>query len=167
MKNLNEKGDPHLFDSIAKDLLSSFTIVDRDDSRPWGGFFVIDDKQAGGFINTFFPGLEAGEFDGRKLSPKILVVMPGKRLSWQYHFRRSEIWRVLQGEVGIITSGTDSESPVKKYGPGSLIRIGTGERHRLIGLDAPGIIAEIWQHTDKDNPSDESDIVRVQDDHGR
>jgi len=27
--------------------------------------------------------------------------------------------------------------------------------------------AEIWQHTDKNNPSDEDDIIRVQDDFGR
>ena len=26
--------------------------------------------------------------------------------------------------------------------------------------------AEIWQHTDEDNPSDEDDIIRVQDDFG-
>jgi mannose-6-phosphate isomerase len=42
-----------------------------------------------------------------------------------------------------------------------------GERHRLVGLEDWGVIAEIWQHTDASNPSDESDIVRVQDDFGR
>jgi mannose-6-phosphate isomerase len=29
------------------------------------------------------------------------------------------------------------------------------------------MIAEIWQHTDPENPSDENDIVRLQDDFGR
>ena len=29
------------------------------------------------------------------------------------------------------------------------------------------IVAEIWQHTDKNNPSDEEDIIRVQDNFGR
>jgi hypothetical protein len=42
-----------------------------------------------------------------------------------------------------------------------------GERHRLIGLDGWGIVAEIWQHTNAQQPSDEDDIVRVQDDFGR
>ena len=42
-----------------------------------------------------------------------------------------------------------------------------GERHRLIGLEGWGIVAEIWQHTDPENPSDEDDIVRLQDDFGR
>ncbi|MCU0327251.1 MAG: phosphoheptose isomerase, partial [Spirosomaceae bacterium] len=40
-------------------------------------------------------------------------------------------------------------------------------RHRLVGVNEWGIIAEIWQHTDPKNPSDENDIVRVQDDFGR
>jgi hypothetical protein len=39
-------------------------------------------------------------------------------------------------------------------------------RHRLIGLDDFGVVAEIWQHTDA-IPSDEEDIIRVQDDFGR
>jgi hypothetical protein len=29
-----------------------------------------------------------------------------------------------------------------------------------------GIVAEIWQHTDLNQPSDEEDIVRLQDDFG-
>jgi hypothetical protein len=34
-------------------------------------------------------------------------------------------------------------------------------------LDGWGIVAEIWRHTDVENPSNEEDIVRVQDDFGR
>jgi mannose-6-phosphate isomerase len=37
----------------------------------------------------------------------------------------------------------------------------------LLGTKGWGIIAEIWRHTDAANPSDEDDIVRVQDDFGR
>mgnify|MGYP003350752161 CR=1 FL=1 len=41
-----------------------------------------------------------------------------------------------------------------------------GERHRLIGTkEGWGMVAEIWQHTVPDHPSDESDIVRLQDDY--
>jgi hypothetical protein len=40
-------------------------------------------------------------------------------------------------------------------------------RHRLVGLGDWGVLAEIWQHTDLQNPSDEEDIVRLQDDYGR
>ena len=42
-----------------------------------------------------------------------------------------------------------------------------GERQRLIGLDEASGVAEIWQHTDANHPSDEEDIIRVQDDFGR
>jgi mannose-6-phosphate isomerase-like protein (cupin superfamily) len=95
------------------------------------------------------------------------VVEPGKRLSWQYHHRRAEIWKVIKGTVGVVTSDTDEEKEVKKHEVGSLIKLQKGERHRLVGLDDWGVLAEIWQHTDTDNPSDENDIVRVQDDFGR
>jgi hypothetical protein len=37
----------------------------------------------------------------------------------------------------------------------------------LIGLDQQALVAEIWQHTDPKNPSNEEDIVRLQDDFGR
>ncbi|MFN5440657.1 MAG: phosphoheptose isomerase, partial [Flavobacteriia bacterium] len=96
---------------------------------------------------------------GGKLSPKLLVVAAGQRLSWQYHNRRAEIWKVVQGTVGIVRSDDDTE--------GQTIKLAQGERHRLVGLDADAIIAEIWQHTDASNPSNEDDIVRVQDDFGR
>jgi hypothetical protein len=35
------------------------------------------------------------------------------------------------------------------------------------GLDETSVVAEIWQHTDANYPSDEDDIVRVQDYFGR
>ncbi len=144
---------------------SGFQIINKDSERPWGGFFVIDEAQSDKFFKEFFPN-ERVNFQ-KKISPKFLIVEPGKRLSWQYHFRRAELWRVITGDVGIITSKTDTESGLKKYRPDSIIKLKKGERHRLIGLVNWGVVAEIWQHTDKDHPSDEEDIVRLQDDFGR
>ncbi len=145
-----------------------FTIVSQDENRPWGGFFVIDESQSPKFIEAYFPSLNIEDFEGfEKLSPKILMVAPGKRLSWQYHHRRSEIWRMLEGVAGVITSHTDDQGIVHKLDKGELVRLECGERHRLVGLDGWGVLAEIWQHTDASNPSDEDDIVRVQDDFGR
>jgi len=142
--------------------------VNKDETRPWGGFLVLDETQAQEFANLYFNGLsvESLKISG-KLSPKVLIVGPEKRLSWQYHHRRAEIWRVVEGVVGIVRSTNDSETGVKEYHPGDIITLEKGERHRLIGLKDWGIVAEIWQHTDPENPSDESDIVRVQDDFGR
>ena len=161
------KGD--LFSQIEENLKGQgFTIDHIDQTRPWGGFFVIAEEQAQQFANTYFDGLDVQNLKiAGKLSPKILVVAPEKRLSWQYHHRRAEIWRVTQGEVGVITSSTDQQNELKKLKEGDVIRLSQGERHRLIGLKTYGVVAEIWQHTDANNPSDEGDIVRVEDDFGR
>jgi mannose-6-phosphate isomerase len=145
-----------------------FRIDKQDRTRPWGGFFVIDETQAPLFIETYFPHLSLADFAGyNKLSPKILLVAPHKRLSWQYHFRRAEIWKVVGGIAGVVISDTDEQKEVQKLPLGTIINLPKGQRHRLVGLDDWGIIAEIWQHTDPENPSDEDDIVRVQDDFGR
>lgn len=145
-----------------------FTIVKQDQSRPWGGFFVIDEDQSSQFIETFLKDIpEAKSQSIGKISPKILVVEPGKRLSWQYHHRRSEVWKVIYGEAGVVTSETDTENPMQTKQLNDVIILKKGERHRLIGTDGWGIIAEIWQHTDPENPSNEEDIVRVTDDFGR
>jgi len=145
-----------------------FTIDKQDQTRPWGGFFVIDESQAQPFANAYFDKMSVDQLRiSGKLSPKMLLVAPHQRLSWQYHHRRAEIWRVVQGPVGVVTSPTDEEGEVKTYQPGELITLQQGERHRLVGLDGWGVLAEIWQHTDAAHPSDEDDIVRVQDDFGR
>jgi len=158
-----------LFAQIEEQLTAQgFTIDNVDQTRPWGGFFVISEEQSQKFADQYFDGLDVQNLKiSGKLSPKILIVAPLKRLSWQYHHRRAEIWRVTQGEVGVVTSSTDEENEVKRLTAGEFIRLSQGERHRLIGLEGYGVIAEIWQHTDAENPSDESDIVRVQDDFGR
>jgi mannose-6-phosphate isomerase-like protein (cupin superfamily) len=145
-----------------------FTIAKEDPTRPWGGFFVIDEYQAQQFADTYFNGLSVDNLRiSGKLSPKVLLVAPHQRLSWQYHHRRAEIWQVVQGPVGVATSDTDEQGEVKSYQVGERIVLKQGERHRLVGLKDWGVLAEIWQHTDANNPSDEDDIVRVQDDFGR
>ena len=158
-----------VFEQIAASLKEEkFTIVKQDQTRPWGGFFVIDESQASAFAAKFFPHLDLSQIQiTNKLSPKILVVTPNQRLSWQYHFRRAEIWKILDGPVGVKISDTDEEGELQELASGSFIQMDKGERHRLIGLESWGVVAEIWQHTDRENPSDEEDIVRLQDDFGR
>ncbi len=145
-----------------------FRIDKYDFDRPWGGFFVIDEAQTEMFVSKYFPNVNLAALQiTEKLSPKILVVGPEKRLSWQYHNRRAEIWRVEIGPIAVKTSNTDDEGNLKVYNPGDLIQLNQGQRHRLIGLEGWGVVAEIWQHTDAQNPSDEDDIIRLQDDFGR
>lgn len=143
-------------------------VVAKDFERPWGGFFVIDETQAQEFAKNFFPGINVSDLKiSGKLSPKILMVQPERRLSWQYHHRRAEIWKLVAGEAGIVRSDTDEEGPAENLKINEIIRLRQGQRHRLIGTTGWGMISEIWQHTDASRPSDEDDIVRVQDDFGR
>lgn len=158
-----------VFEHIAEYLHhQNLKINKQDNTRPWGGFFVIEEDEAEKFINLYFPHLTKEELNiSGKLSPKILVVAPGKRLSWQYHHRRAEIWKLIGGVAGVVISDTDEEKETKNLSIGDIIQLKQGERHRLLGLGGWGVVAEIWRHTDANNPSDEEDIVRVQDDFGR
>ena len=164
-----ETSKSSIFKEIENDLLlKGFEINNQDQTRPWGGFFVINEDQAQQFADSYFEGIQVEDLQiSGKLSPKILVVAAGKRLSWQYHHRRAEIWKVLSGTVGVVTSNNDEEGEIKTLKPGEIIKLEQGQRHRLIGTTDWGVLAEIWQHTDKENPSNEEDIVRIQDDFGR
>jgi mannose-6-phosphate isomerase-like protein (cupin superfamily) len=156
---------------LVEDYLHSkdFRIASSALDKPWGGYYVLNEADAARFAYYFFPvDAEAMLNSGNKLSPKILVVAPGKRLSWQYHFRRAEIWKLIAGVAGVVISESDQETGTREIQMGEIVRLKVGERHRLVGLpDGWGAVAEIWQHTDYENPSDESDIVRLQDDYNR
>ena len=144
-----------------------FNVVNFDFDRPWGGFLVIDEGQLQLFISTFFNEIDINLSKNIKLSPKILIINPKSRLSWQYHLRRKEIWSVYKGPVGVIKSMDDIEKPMRIFQSSDIITFDIQERHRLIGLEDFGIVAEIWQHIDINNPSNEDDIVRLQDDYKR
>ena len=142
-----------------------FNIIGHDFNRPWGGFLLIDESQSKEFISKFISNKDLKIKN--KVSPKILIVNPNSRLSWQYHYRRKEIWKVFKNKVGVIKSADNNETEMKILNVGDVIELQKGERHRLIGLSDFGIVAEIWIHTDPSNPSDENDIVRLQDDYAR
>lgn len=158
-----------MFNIVRKNIEDlGFRIENSDDQRPWGGFFVIDESQAQEFAEIYFKGVSLSDIRiSGKLSPKILLVAPGKRLSWQYHHRRAEIWRVVSGDVEVETSFTDIPEHSNNLIAGDQIVLACGERHRLIGLNDWAVVAEIWRHTDSNHPSDEQDIVRLQDDFQR
>lgn len=147
----------------------SLGIADEDRDRPWGGFFVIENTSIEPFINEFFPDMDRSQIErfGNMLSPKILVVAPHQKLSWQFHARRAEVWRVIDGPVGVVESPTDEQGDTQVLNAGDIIQHDARTRHRLVGLEKYGILAEIWQHTDPANPSNEDDIVRLEDSYGR
>lgn len=137
--------------------------------KPWGAYWKIKQEQTEYFLELFFPDInDSPEIKNQYLSPKILLVGFDRRLSWQYHNRRAEEWKVVTGQVGVERSDTDTEPNEEKlYKAGDRISLKNGERHGLVGRNGWGLVAEVWIHTDKNNPSDEKDIVRVRDSYGR
>jgi mannose-6-phosphate isomerase-like protein (cupin superfamily) len=161
-------GKAEVFNEV-RDFLQNHRLSIRreDQTRPWGGFFVLDENEIDRFLKLFFPTIAPDQIIGLKLSPKVLLVAPHCRLSWQYHNRRAERWTVIKGPVQVAISDTDEEGKVVTVQADNSISLRQGQRHRLMGLDTWGIVAEIWQHTNPAIPSDEDDIVRVQDDYNR
>lgn len=150
---------------------AGYELVEVNADKPWGAYLRIRSDQADRFVEEFFPGLTAEEarlgVEGAELSPKFLIVKPGERLSWQYHHRRAERWTFLT-DGAYRKSATDEEGERIEAKASEVVQFKTGERHRLEGMpDGVVLVAEIWQHSDIENASDEDDIVRVSDDYQR
>jgi len=150
---------------------AGYTIVEINDTKPWGAYIRIANSEADRFLEDFFDGLSPTEArlgnNDAELSPKILIVSPGQRLSWQYHERRAERWTFLTSGK-YMKSSTDTESDVYTANKGEVVQFSTSERHRLIGNnDTFVLVAEIWQHTDKSQLSNEDDVIRLSDDYIR
>lgn len=110
----------------------------KDFNRPWGGFWQYTHDE----ISTV----------------KILQLDPGKRLSYQFHQQRSEIWIAL--DAGLYAIINNKKIPLAV---GQLMEIPVKTKHRM-GNDArkPARWLEITL-----GKFDEDDIVRLKDDFGR
>lgn len=160
-------------ETFAKDFIAQLqqhglTIVEQIE-KPWGVSIRIDDAQLDTFLELYYHGVELPTFEaGTSQSPKFLLVAPQQRLSWQVHERRTEVWKVIKGPVGVIRNEQDElPDTIDTFNEGEVVIIGDQIRHRLVGLQNWGVIAEIWVHKDKTNPSNEDDIRRISDDFGR
>ncbi len=159
-----------IVEPILKDLKSNnFIVSEQDLDRPWGGYLRIDDSQSSEFITKYFADFLFPEWTkSLRMDPKILFVKPGTRLSWQYHDRRGEVWKVIEGPVCVMTNDTNVQpETLHVFNSGEIVEIPQGTRHRLIGLNDWGIVAEIWVSTDPAHPTDEDDNHRLEDDYGR
>ena len=142
-------------------------VVDQDFKRPWGGFLRFSEDCLPAFFDAYWQGVDTGKAHGRR-DPKVLLVAPAQRLSLQLHHRRSELWRVLDGPVLVIHGPDQNNLQEDVLFTGDVIHLDCGEMHRLAGnLTSWGRVAEIWEHVDPNDPSDESDIIRAQDDYAR
>ena len=107
--------------------------------RPWGEFHVLLDDPA--------------------FKVKRIDVLPGKRLSYQRHAKRSEHWTVVVGRARITLDGVDHE-----LGVGQSIDIPVGTAHRVQN-PGPGPLSFVEvQHG---TYFGEDDIERLDDDFGR
>jgi len=90
---------------------------------------------------------------------KRITVYPGQRLSYQYHFKRSEVWTIVQGNALITLDGV-----VMRYKTGETVIIPAGMKHRIENdTEEPVIFVEV-QHGEYFG---EDDIVRISDDYDR
>ena len=101
-------------------------------------------------------------FEDSAVKVKELVIEPGKGISYQRHFKRSEMWFVSKGEC-YVKHGTDTNKPeqniTKLYKTDEVIHIKVGEWHQIINRsDMPCHIIEI-QYGEETN---EEDIERLE-----
>jgi mannose-6-phosphate isomerase len=107
--------------------------------RPWGMYEVL--------------------LNSPECKVKRITVDPGQKLSYQYHFHRSENWTVVKGELTIIL---DDEKIFRKVGES--VKIPQGAKHR-----AWNETDEIVQFIEVQTGAyfEEDDIVRIEDDYNR
>jgi mannose-6-phosphate isomerase-like protein (cupin superfamily) len=109
------------------------------DQRPWGSYTVLDD-------------------DGTH-KVKRIVVLPGKRLSYQRHARRSEHWFIIAGAPRVTLDGTQLDLVA-----GQSVDIPVGTDHRI---ENPGTTDVVFIEVQHGEYFGEDDIVRLEDDYGR
>jgi mannose-6-phosphate isomerase-like protein (cupin superfamily) len=113
--------------------------VNYKEERPWGEFENL--------------------LDAEYCKVKRIIVNPHQRLSYQYHFKRSEVWTVVSG-IGLITINDKSWDIAK----GQTIEIPAETRHRIENKTDEKLIFIEVQHG---SYFGEDDIVRIQDDYNR
>ena len=110
------------------------------DQRPWGSFTILD--------------------EGEDYKVKRIEILPGKRLSYQRHSRRSEHWFFVRGTAKVTLNGV--EFLVKA---GDDVDVAVGDAHRV---ENPTEIDDlIFIETQTGEYFGEDDIVRLEDDFGR
>lgn len=76
-----------------------------------GGFFGIDQSLAASFTKHVLQEEDFNQLKiSKKLSRKILLLAPGKRLSWEHYIRRTEIWLCIGRNIAVASSLTNEET---------------------------------------------------------
>ena len=109
------------------------------ESRPWGTFENLLDEET--------------------CKVKQIIVRPNQALSYQYHYKRSEVWTIIKG-TGIFT--IDGEE--RYAGPGKVFIIPALAKHRIKNTGEKELMFIEVQHG---SYFGEDDIVRLADDYNR
>ena len=113
--------------------------VGERDSRPWGTWEVLA--------------------TGHCYTVKRISVLPGQRLSLQYHRHRSEHWTIVQGFAEVQLDGV-----ARQMSAGTHVHIPVGTVHRVRALGSEPLV---FLEVQVGEVLDENDIVRISDDYGR
>ena len=139
---ISKKGNSQKVKEVVKELKkgeSELHHIHLTAHRPWGAYTVLEVSE--------------------KYKVKRLVVKPGKRLSLQKHFHRSEHWIVVSGSA-IVSIGNED----KLLRANESTYIPMGELHRL---ENPGKVDLVLIEAQVGDYLGEDDIVRVDDDYER
>ena len=109
------------------------------EERPWGSFENL--------------------LDTEYCKVKRIIVKPGQRLSYQFHYKRSEVWVIVQGTAIVTLDGEDIE-----YTNGQIVDIPVRTKHRVRNDSNEDLI---FIETQTGTYFGEDDIVRIEDDYGR
>ena len=144
-------------------------IKQNDPRKPWGVEIKLrgNHERAMKFLDHFFGDLPIAKTLVNPVTPKILLIANGNRLSWHVHERKDAHLRVLHGHVGVSLSSTDEEPAPRLRIPGEYVHVPPHMRHRLSSLSGWAVVAEIGRDVVPDHPSDDKDTRRIKDDYGR
>lgn len=122
--------------------LSNFPEIEArngDPQRPWGNYRVLSES--------------------KRYKVKEITVLPGKKLSLQKHYHRSEHWVVVSG-TAIVTR--DGESIIAHENESVFLPLGCVHR-----LENPGKIDLVLIEVQTGSYLGEDDIIRLEDEYGR
>jgi mannose-6-phosphate isomerase len=122
------------------DVFTEKTDSSQFEERPWGSFTILD--------------------EGENYKVKRLEVLPGKRLSYQRHSRRSEHWFVVRGIAKVTLNGAEY-----LVNTGEAVDVPVGTAHRIENV--PNSEHLVLIETQTGDYFGEDDIERLDDDFGR
>lgn len=109
------------------------------EERPWGEFENILDEEY--------------------CKVKKITIKPGQAPSYQYHFKRSEVYVIVKGSAIIKVDDVETE-----YGVGDVVKIPVKAKHQVNNISSEDLVfveVQLGEYFGED------DIVRISDNYGR